>query len=96
MSPPARRGCGSRAAISGVRVGGKTGISVGVGLTSVILAFAMFRIFATLGWAQDYTILENNCTQSIATAAGYVVSPLFSSLPDRACARAGKPSNGGC
>ena len=67
-------------AATSLYIGGKTGISVGVGLTSVILAFAMFRIFATLGWAADYTILENNCTQSIATAAGYVVSPLFSSL----------------
>lgn len=67
-------------AATSLYIGGKTGISVGVGLTSVILAFAMFRIFATLGWASDYTILENNCTQSIATAAGYVVSPLFSSL----------------
>jgi uncharacterized oligopeptide transporter (OPT) family protein len=61
-------------------VGGKTGISLGVGLTSVILSFAMFRMMASLGFASDYTILENNCTQSIATAAGYMISPLISSL----------------
>ncbi|MDP1051604.1 OPT/YSL family transporter, partial [Klebsiella quasipneumoniae] len=47
----------------------------------VILAFALFRTIAAAGLASDYTILENNCTQSIATAAGYVVTPLISSLP---------------
>ncbi|MCH7344124.1 OPT/YSL family transporter [Pelomonas sp. CA6] len=67
-------------AATSLYIGGKTGISVGVGLTSVILAFALFRILHGMGAASDYTILENNCTQSIATAAGYVVSPLFSSL----------------
>lgn len=61
-------------------IGGKTGISIGVGLTSVILAFAVFKILANLGIAQDFTILENNCTQSIATAAGYMIVPMISSL----------------
>ena len=59
---------------------GKTGITIGVGLTSVILVFAIYRILHGAGLATDYTILENNCTQSIATAAGYMVSPLISSL----------------
>jgi OPT family oligopeptide transporter len=61
-------------------IGGKTGITIGVGLTSVILAFALFRLMAKSGLAQDFTILENNCTQSIATAAGYMITPLISSL----------------
>lgn len=61
-------------------IGGKTGIGIGVGLTSVIMSFALFRALHGAGLAADYTILENNCTQSIATAAGYVVSPLYSSL----------------
>jgi uncharacterized oligopeptide transporter (OPT) family protein len=61
-------------------IAGKTGITIGVGLTSVILAFAMYRIMNTMGFAQDFTILENNCTQSIATAAGYMVTPLVSAL----------------
>src|SRR5574343_1482108 len=65
---------------TGLYIGAKTGISLGVGLTSVILAFALFRALHASGFAQDYTILENNCTQSIATAAGYVITPLFSSL----------------
>ncbi len=61
-------------------IGAKTGITIGVGLTSVILAFAMYRIMHASGIAQDFTILENNCTQSIATAAGYMVAPMISSL----------------
>jgi len=65
---------------TGLYIGGKTGLALGVGLTSVILAFAMFRALSAAGLGSDFTILENNCTQSIATAAGYVVTPLFSSL----------------
>ena len=41
---------------------------------------AQFRLLAGAGLASDLTILENNCTQSIATSAGYVVMPLTSSL----------------
>ncbi len=61
-------------------IGGKTGISIGVGLTSVILAFAIYRVLAKSGIISDFTILENNCTQSIATAAGYMITPLISSM----------------
>ena len=61
-------------------IGGKTGVTLGVGLTSVILAFAMFRMMARLRLANDFTILENNAMQSIATAAGYMTMPLVSSL----------------
>ena len=61
-------------------VGGKTGVTLGVGLTSVILAFAMFRILAQMRMAKDFTILENNAMQSIATAAGYMTVPLIQSL----------------
>ena len=67
-------------AATGLYISGKTGITIGVGLTSVILAFALFRAMHGAGLATDFTILENNCTQSIATAAGYVVAPLTSSL----------------
>jgi OPT family oligopeptide transporter len=65
---------------TGLYIAAKTGITVGVGLTAVILAFALFRVLAGMGLASDFTILENNCGQSIATAAGYVVTPLTSSL----------------
>jgi uncharacterized oligopeptide transporter (OPT) family protein len=71
---------GGLLAATGLYIGAKTGISIGVGLISVIMAFAIFRILHTAGLASDFTVLENNCTQSIATAAGYVVSPLFSSM----------------
>ncbi len=60
-------------------IGAKTGWTLGVGLTSVILAFAMFKVLATMG-AKDFTILENNAMQSIATSAGYMTSPLISGL----------------
>jgi uncharacterized oligopeptide transporter (OPT) family protein len=71
---------GGALAATGLYIAGKTGITIGVGLTSVILAFALFRLMHGAGLAADYTILENNCTQSIATAAGYVVTPLTSSF----------------
>ena len=67
-------------AATALYIGAKTGIGIGVGLTSVILSFAIFRILSGAGITSDYTILENNCTQSIATAAGYVMMPLVSSL----------------
>lgn len=60
-------------------VGAMTGWTLGVGLTSVILSFALYRLLATLG-AKDMTILENNATQSVATAAGYMTGPLTSGL----------------
>ena len=79
-----------RAAAAGFLLGGvlsatnlyvaaKTGWTLGVGLTSVILAFAIFRVLSRLG-VRDMTILENNCTQSIATAAGYMTMPLTSGI----------------
>ena len=38
-------------------IAAKTGVTIGVGLTSVILAFAMYRIMNSMGFAQDFTIL---------------------------------------
>jgi uncharacterized oligopeptide transporter (OPT) family protein len=67
-------------AATSLYIGAKTGIGIGVGLTSVILAFAFFRLLHGAGLGADMTILENNCTQSIATAAGYMTQPLISSL----------------
>jgi uncharacterized oligopeptide transporter (OPT) family protein len=67
-------------AATALYVAAKTGIVIGVGLTAVILAFAIYRIMHGAGIATDFTILENNCTQSIATAAGYMVAPMISSL----------------
>ncbi len=61
-------------------IGAKTGWSLGVGITSVILAFAFFKALQKLG-ISEFTILENNAMQSIATSAGYMTSPLIASLP---------------
>ncbi len=61
-------------------IGAKTGWSLGVGVTSVILAFALFKVMQRIGLAKEFTILENNAMQSIATAAGYMTAPLISSL----------------
>ena len=80
-----------RSAISGMLIGGvlsltnlyvgaKTGWSLGVGVTSVILAFAFFKVLSSINLAKEFTVLENNCMQSIATAAGYMTAPLTSSL----------------
>ncbi len=67
-------------AATALYIAAKTGIGIGVGLTAVILSFALYRTMDSAGIATDFTILENNCTQSIATAAGYMVAPLISSL----------------
>jgi len=61
-------------------IGAKTGWTLGVGLTSVILAFAVFRIMTNVFKVRDLTILENNASQSIATAAGYMTGPLISGI----------------
>ncbi len=61
-------------------IGAKTGWTLGVGLTSVILAFAMFKALSGIGIAKDFTILENNASQSVATAAGYMTGPLISGM----------------
>lgn len=62
-------------------IGAKTGISIGVNLISVILAFGLFKALENIGLANNFTILENNCTQSIATSAGYMTMPLVACLP---------------
>jgi len=81
-----------RSALTGIVLGGvlsltnlyvgiRTGWTLGVGITSVILAFAAFKVLSRVGLGRDFTILENNAMQSIATAAGYMTSPLIASLP---------------
>ena len=61
-------------------IGAKTGWTLGVGVTSVILSFVMFRTLSKIQVSRDMTILENNAVQSIATAAGYMTGPLISAL----------------
>jgi OPT family oligopeptide transporter len=67
--------------LTNLYVGIRTGWTLGVGITSVILAFAAFKVLARVGLGKDLTLLENNAMQSIATSAGYMTSPLVASLP---------------
>ena len=71
---------GGLLAATSLYIGAKTGISIGVGLTSVLITFALFRLMGKTPMGGGFTILENNCTQSITTAAGYVVTPLTTSF----------------
>ncbi|UCD73904.1 MAG: OPT/YSL family transporter, partial [Phycisphaerales bacterium] len=67
--------------ITNLYVGAKTGWSLGVGITSVILAFVIFKALGKVGLGRNYHVLENNIVQSIATSAGYMTSPLIASMP---------------
>jgi uncharacterized oligopeptide transporter (OPT) family protein len=67
--------------LTNLYVGIRTGWTLGVGITSVILAFAAFKLLSRMGLGKDLTILENNAMQSIATSAGYMTSPMVASLP---------------
>lgn len=71
---------GAFLSLTNLYIGARTGWSLGVGITSVILAFAIFKVLSRVGLARDMTVLENNAMQSIATSAGYMNAPLFTSL----------------
>lgn len=66
--------------LTNLYVGVKTGWTLGVGITSVILAFSLWKVFQKIGVKEEFSLLENNCMQSIATSAGYMTAPLISSL----------------
>jgi len=66
--------------ITNLYVGIKTGWTLGVGITSVVLAFAFFKLLSKIGVGSEISILENNAMQSIATSAGYMTAPLVSSM----------------
>ena len=66
--------------LTNLYIGIQTGWTLGVGITSVILAFAAFKVLSRAGLGHEMTILENNAMQSIATAAGYMTAPLVTSL----------------
>jgi putative OPT family oligopeptide transporter len=66
--------------LTNLYVGIRTGWSLGVGITSVILSFAMFKVLSKLKLGAEMTVLENNAMQSIATSAGYMPAPLISSM----------------
>ncbi len=66
--------------LTNLYVGIRTGWTLGVGITSVILSFAMFKALSKLKLGAEMTVLENNAMQSIATSAGYMTAPLVSSM----------------
>lgn len=72
---------GSVLSLTNLYIGIKTGWTLGVGITSVILSFAAFKFLSKIGAGEEMTVLENNAMQSIATSAGYMTSPLMASLP---------------
>ncbi len=67
--------------LTNLYIGIKTGWTLGVGISSVILSFAIFRLMARLNLGSEMSILENNAMQSIATSAGYMTAPLMASMP---------------
>jgi len=71
---------GSILSLTNLYIGIQTGWTLGVGITSVIVSFAAFKVLSKLGLGHEMTILENNAMQSIATAAGYMTAPLVTSL----------------
>jgi uncharacterized oligopeptide transporter (OPT) family protein len=70
-------------AFTNVYVGLKTGWGLGVALTACIASFTLWTTFLRLGFARTpMTILENNCMQSTASAAGMsTVTLLASAVP---------------
>ena len=67
--------------LTNLYVGIKTGWTLGVGLSAVILSYSAFKLFSKLGIGSEMTILENNAMQSVATSAGYMTAPLVTALP---------------
>jgi uncharacterized oligopeptide transporter (OPT) family protein len=67
--------------LTNLYVGIRTGWTLGVGLTSVIVSFAAFKMLAAARLGDEMTVLENNAMQSIATSAGYMTAPLISAMP---------------
>lgn len=60
--------------VSNVYVGLKIGWSMGVAITSCILAWAIFTTLTKMFKLDEFTILENNAMQSAASAAGSMTS----------------------
>jgi uncharacterized oligopeptide transporter (OPT) family protein len=67
--------------LTNLYIGIKTGWTLGVGISSVILSYALFKFMARLKLGTEMTILENNAMQSIATSAGYMTAPMMASIP---------------
>jgi putative OPT family oligopeptide transporter len=62
-------------------IGIKTGWTLGVGISSVVISYGLFRLISRFKLGTEMSILENNAMQSIATSAGYMTAPLCASIP---------------
>jgi uncharacterized oligopeptide transporter (OPT) family protein len=71
---------GGLLSITNLYIGAKTGWALGVAITSVILAFLIFKVLSQFGLGENYHVLENNILQSIACSAGYTNGPLIASM----------------
>lgn len=67
--------------LTNLYIGIKTGWTLGVGISSVILSYAFFKLIQKLKLGNEMSILENNAMQSIATSAGYMTAPMMASIP---------------
>ncbi|PWU21185.1 MAG: hypothetical protein C5B49_02990 [Bdellovibrio sp.] len=67
--------------LTNLYIGIRTGWALGVGVTAVILSYALFRVFSILKIGREMSILENSAMQSVATSAGYMMAPLVASIP---------------
>ena len=65
---------GAMMCVSNVYVGLKIGWSMGVSITSCILAWVVFTTLSRMFKLSEFTILENNAMQSAASAAGSMTS----------------------
>ena len=65
-------------AFTNLYIGLKTGWHLGVAITACILSFSIWRMLLSARLVKtQMTILENNCMQSTASAAGYSTGGTF-------------------
>lgn len=65
-------------AFTNLYIGLKTGWHLGVAITACILSYSLWQMMLKSGMAKtQMTILENNCMQSTASAAGYSTGGTF-------------------
>ncbi|MGE3610437.1 MAG: OPT family oligopeptide transporter [Bacteriovoracaceae bacterium] len=67
--------------LTNLYIGIKTGWTLGVGISSVILSYAFFKLLSKFKMGSPMSVLENNAMQSIATSAGYMTAPMMASIP---------------
>lgn len=73
---------GAVMSVSNLYVGLKIGWGMGVTITAAILAYAIFRVLERILPGGEFTDLENNAMQSVASAAGFMSSAgLVSAIP---------------